>query len=377
MNKKGFVIAWYYHLPSVSTDEEISDMIRTSLSPLLSLHKKHKRPFTLAVTGSLLKRINNINSNIIELIRELINSGILEIALTFYYEIFPFFIPYEYIKLHLKKDIETKKELLWVEPSTFYPANFSWISILNYLLLDYGICQVILDEGHFELCFKNQTWKWNLLKSYSMETVLIDTPMFERELYRVYGYKEKEFSKKNGLKLFFRSFEVVKHLSFGNSGLFHKPFEWDSLERYVKNLISKLSYGNYIVLADDGDRINPVSLYNYGKFLENFNDVDFVTPSSLKYAHQELSYINYLPSYSLGNLQSFWLNDMDSVHYFYMLNYIYNLQHRSKECSEKFKNEIMELQDVYFAFWKTISRKKYYIKKLYDVLNALEQCGSE
>ena len=374
MNEKGFVIAWYYHLPSVSTDDEVIDLIRTSLSPLLSLHRKYKRPFTLAITGSLLKRINSIDDDVLELIKELIKNEILEIAATFYYEIFPSLIPYEYIKLHVKNDIETKKDLFGIKPLTFYPPNFSWVSILNYLLLDYDIYQIILDEGHFKLCFKPQVWRWNLQNSYKMKSVLIDVPIFDKESYQIYSYKEEDLPNNDGFKLFFRSFEVVKHLSFGNSGLFHKPFEWDSLERYVKGLISKLEQGNYITLADDGDRINPVSLYNYSKFLESFDDVDFVTPSSIKYSYKELPRINYLPSYSLGDLQSFWLNDIDSVHYFYMLNYIYNLQYCFEGCSEKFKYDIMEIQDVYFSFWKTISRKKYYMKKLYNILKGLEEC---
>lgn len=376
MNEKGFIIVWYYHLPSVSTEEDINDMVKTSLGPLLSLHKKYKRPFTLAITGSLLKRVNNTNKEILKLIKELIDTKILEISATFYYEIFPPLVPYKYIKLHIKKDIEIKEELLGIKPSTFYPPNFTWISVLNYLLLDFGIRYVILDGDHYKLCYKCQAWKWNLFKSDKMETFLIDTSLDKRELYQIYRYKEKEFAKDNTLKLFFRSFDIIKKLSFGNSGFFHKPFDWENLEKYLQGIISQLGSGNYITLADDGDRINPISLYNYGKFLKSLNDINFATPASINYAYDDLPHIPYLPSYSLGNLQSFWLQDVDSIHYLYLLNNIYALHYNLKDCSKGIEDDIMELQDVYFIFWKTISRKKYYMEKLYNLLNTLERCIS-
>lgn len=369
MNEKKFMVAWYYHLPSVSTDEEINDIVKTSLGPLLSLHKRYRRPFTLSITGSLLKRIDNTNKSILGLMKELMDIKILEISATFYYEIYPPVVPYEYIKLHIKKDIETKEELLGVAPSTFYPPNFTWVSILSQLLPDFGIRHVILDEDHYKLCFKVQTWKWDLFKTNEMETLLVDTFLDRTELHRIYRHKVKNSDKENTLILFFRNFDIVKKLSFGISGLFHKPLDWGNLEKYLQETISQLDHRDYITLADDGDRINPVSLYNYGKFLKNFNDINFVTPSSINYTNIDLSYVPYLPSYSLGDMRSFWLRDLDSIHYSNLLNDIYALNY----CLKGVEEDIMELQDVYFIFWKTISRKKYYMEKLYNILKTLEK----
>ena len=366
MNGKGFVLAWYYHSPSVSTDEEIKDMIVTSLNPLLSLHKECSCQFTLAITGSLLKRINNIDKSILNLMKDLIDSKILEISATFYYEIFPPLIPYNYIKLQLKEDINTKKELLGIKPSVFYPPNFTWVSILRHLLLDLGIRYVILDEGHYNHCFKVQTWKWNFFKTNKMETLLIDTLLDKKELYKIYKHNVKD--ENINLVLFFRSFDIIKKLSFGNSGLLHSPFDWTNLEKYLSNIISQLNFGDYITIADDGDRINPVSLYNYEKFLRNFDDIDFVFPSSIDFTKVDLHNVPYLPSYSLGDLSLFWLRDLDSKHYIYLLDYIYSSNYFPKELEE----DLMELQDVYFIFWKNIPRKKYYMNKLYNILESLE-----
>ena len=362
-------MVWYYHLPSVSTNDEVKDLIRISLKPLLYLHKKYSTPFTLAITGSLLKRITEIDPETISLMESLISEGILEMASTFYYEIFPPVVPYTFLKAHLEKDLSLKEEMFGIRPVTFYPPNFTWVSILNELLPDMGMKNVVLDEGHFRTCFKIQMWKWEVSRIEKMKSVLLDTYIDKKELYRAYTYETKDGKK---LRLFFRDFDVVKNLSFGNSGLFHKPFEWNELEKYVRNVISQLKQGDFITLADDGDRINPISLFNYSNFLKYFNEIGFFTPSLLDYEQIHTRKINYLPSYSIASLTNFWLNDLDSIHYLSLLNDLYTLSiHKSGNNIDPVQNDIddiMELQDVYFLFWKTLGRKKYYLEKLYRIL---------
>jgi len=365
MGEKNLLIAWYYHSPSVSTDDEIRDLVKTSLDPLLSIHARYEYPFTLAITGSLLARINKISEQTIEAMRKLIDKNMLEIAATYHYEIYPPSVPHRYIKLHIRKDVETKKELLDAEISTFYPPNFTWISILGHLLLDFGIRHVILDESNYRMSCKIQTWKWDLLNENDMNTLLIDTFLDRRELHKIYKYNPTQ-KNDHELKLFFRDFDVTKHLSFGNSGLFHRPFEWNDLDTYLCNITSKLNFGNCITMADDGDRVNSISLYNYDKFLRyigDHDDIDFVTPSLINIDAVKMTYVPYLPSHSLGDHHSFWLQDLDSMHYLDLLNELYALIDE-KGCYE---DEVMDLQDVYFLFWKNIMRKKYYMDKLYEL----------
>jgi len=365
MLDRGFIVIWYYHLPSVSTDDEIKDLVRISLKPLLLLHRKYSKPFTLAVTGSLLKRIGKIDHEIINLMESLISKEILELASTFYYEIFPPVVPYRFLKTHLEKDLSLKGELFGVKPTTFFPPNFTWVSILSELLPNLGIKNVVLDESHLKLCFKIQTWKWNVSRTNEMKSVLIDTYLDRRELHKIYTYRT---SNNKELRLFFRDFDAVKNLSYGNSGLFHKPFEWDKLEKYINKVISQLREGDFITLADDGDRINPISLYNYNNFLKHFNENNFSTPSLLAHSQISANKISYLPSYSIASLRNFWLNDLDSFYYLNLLNEIYKLSIHKPEYIEPIQDDIMELQDVYFLFWKTLSRKKYYMEKLYKIL---------
>lgn len=371
MDRKNLVIAWYYHLPSVSDDAEIEELIDTSLRPLLYLHKKHRCPFTLAITGSLLERINIINKRIMDLIRELVSENLLEIAGTYFYEIYPLLVPNRYLKLHLKKDIDTKRELLDVNISTFYPSNFAWTPLSAHLLASLGIRSVILDESHYKNACKIQMWKWNSLDNGPMDTSMIDSFWDRRELHYVYEYEVDEQDK---LWILFRDFDAVKNISFGSTGFLHRPFQWNNLEKYIQLALSQIKPRKCLTLADDGDRINSVSLYNYSKLLnhiKSISDLILTMPASLKYENLDVSDIPYLPSHSLGGFYSFWLKDLDSIQYLYRLNEVYNSEHSSKDMEK----DIMVLQDVYFMFWKNIANKKYYINKLNIILEKLENAN--
>ena len=43
----GLQIAWYYHLPLLSSDAEVDDLIETSLLPLMRVHVRTERPLLL------------------------------------------------------------------------------------------------------------------------------------------------------------------------------------------------------------------------------------------------------------------------------------------------------------------------------------------
>ena len=85
----GILLCWYYHMPSVTSDDEIIDLINNSIIPLLQSHLQERKKFSLAITGSLLKRIAKRDNSVIDLLRILIENDLVEILGTFYYEIYP------------------------------------------------------------------------------------------------------------------------------------------------------------------------------------------------------------------------------------------------------------------------------------------------
>lgn len=364
MSDRGFVVAWFYGLPSVSTDEEISDLATRSIRPLLKVHEMLHQPVIIVIAGSLLSRLEGVDPGLIGQMQKLVSAGIVEIGATFFHEIYPPVVPIRYIKRHLVRDLDVKEAWFGYRPTLFYPPNFAWLSVLPYLLLESAIRWVILDSGHFELSSSVQTWKWDIQLKGRMQSFLSSTLIDPRELYRVYRYPVGRESNDSDLRVAFRSFEIVRNLSFGTSGLFHRPLEDAELVEFFRKRFSTLSRGEFVTLADDGDRINATSLSNYERFIQLASEVGIVTPTDIESSDMEFQLIEYLPSYVLGDHRAFWMQDLDSVTYVRMLD---DLCERNG--AHEIENQILELQESYPLFWKTLARKEYYIRKLYDLID--------
>ncbi len=364
-NNRGIILVWYYHLPSVSTDSEVQDLVESSIDSLLSIHEQTKVPFILAITGSLLKRIDKFHKKTIYRIQKLIEKDIVEIAATCFYEVYPPILPFDYLRNHLFFDIQFKIQLFGITPLSFYPPNFTWLSIMEPMLRDMGIRNVVLDSGHYSYSCKTQIWRWSTQKNNKLNTILKDTEIDKREFNRVYCLNTE--IEKSEIKIFFRNFKVIEQLCFGNTGLFHKPYSWQELDQYCSELTSNILKNEFVTIADDGDRINPVSIENYSKFLYKYNSFPFNRLIDFDKMKININDMPYLPSFSIGDHNSFWLSDLDGIHYKRLMDEVYEIE-KNLQTNELIEI-VMELQDVYFLFWKTISRKKYYIEK--DLINSM------
>lgn len=369
LNKSnGIVLVWYYHLPSLSSENEVQDLIDSSINPLLAAHDETKVPFTLAITGSLLQRMKGY-PNTLSLIKELADNGIIEISSTFFYEIYPPIIPLRFLTLQLVEDIKIKRDIFNIAPVSFYPPNFTWISVFEPLLKDLDIRNIILDSSHYAHITKTQLWKWHSQTKSKLSTFLKETVVDSQEAHRIYRFSQEEsWNNKLNSYIFFRDFEAVQKLSFGNTGMFHQPYNLEELEDYIADTFSNLRSNEFITIADDGDRINPVSIQNYTYFLKRLNKNTFKRIADLADNQYSINDLPYIPSFSIGDHQTFWLSDLDCVHYINLMEQLYNLN--DNKSNKDLDYEIMELQDVYFLFWKTISRKKYYIEKIYNLLKS-------
>ncbi len=156
-------IALYLHLPWVMENADVEDVIRESLFPLLSAHARTRAPLTLAITGAFLERLPALSPATLELLRQLICDEVVEIAATFFHEVYPHFLKSSHLAAQLSKDIALKQTLLGVTPKCFYPANFAWSPILPHVVTSCGISSVILDQAHLNVVGAMQDWKWNAL----------------------------------------------------------------------------------------------------------------------------------------------------------------------------------------------------------------------
>ncbi len=358
---KGIILSWYFHMPSVTTDDEIRDSINYSIIPLLRAHLNSKQRFGIAITGSLLQRISEIDDTVPELLRTLIEENLVEILGTFYYEIYPPIVPFDYLKRHIEKDISIKEDLLGERPVSFYTPNFTWISIMEFLLAENNYQTCILDFENFKYATNVQTWKWSTFENLEMKTVLDNKFMLKGEGNFVY--------RTDHLNFIFRDNSQIKKFCVGNRNVLHNQMEPELVDEFINDLQSQIHDNRFITLCDDGDRINPVSYINYEYFLNKIESSICSFPRSMESDRIKKIELNYLPSSTIAKHYDFWLNDIDAIMYKQLLDEIYSKLNDNNKA--EYIDIILELQDVYFLFWKTISRKKYYIEKIYGLLNTI------
>lgn len=354
----GAQIAWYYHLPAACVDEEVEDLVDASLLPLIQAHRATGRKVLLALTGALVDRIAAVRPSANEEVRALVEDGLCELGGTTYHEVFPPLLPLHYLRRQIERDVETKHARFAIEPTAFYPPNLTWTSTLPALIAEAGYGGALLDEDHYVLATSTQLWRWTVQRGSRLETTLHETMIDRRELHRPYVHSVRADVARR-LVCFVRDFGLVRRISFGTAGVLHRPLEEEAIDAAAADVVRLVEGGGRITLADDGDRINPVSLAGYRRFLELLPPGATVLPGDLGSDLAGATELLYLPSFSIADVREFWLHDLDSLHYARVLDEIYRTG-----VPEELEDVLLELQDVFFLFWKTLPRKSYYLDRL-------------
>lgn len=357
----GLVLCWYFHLPTLCADGEVDDLARRSIAPLLRVHRQTKTPVTLAVTGTLLARLATRAPKVVDDLQDLHARQLCEVAATCLHEIYPPDVPLEYLSRHVVQDIALKKRLLGLTPSTFYPPNLVWVGAFGQILAEAAVDRAILDGMHYRLAASAQTWRWSQTEIDHVATELLPADVDPSETQRVVACQlgsGTETGTPPRLRCFFRENRTVSAFSFGNSGLLHRD-DLAALGELACTIKKQTVEGRLITLADDGDRVNPVSLYGYESFLDRLGEAVCTLPSACE-ANPGEPDLPYLPSFAIDGFRDFLHEGVDSEHYLSLLNELY--RHRMTDPAKE--AELMALQDVFFLFWKTVPRKRDYLERV-------------
>jgi hypothetical protein len=364
MRRGALLLLWYFHMPGISSRNDVVCLWKESLEPLLRTHYEIQAPLNIAITGALLKQLKQEIPDAIEMLVALHKEGILSPLGTFYHEVFPPIIPVRHLRCHLNHDLNLKEEIFGARPVFFYPPNMSWVPSMETLLREEQINAIVLDEGHYRKACQTQTWKWNCSDNMKMETVMLDTMLDEQECQTPFHMSQPNSQDGNAhITAVFRSTRFVKEWTYGNSGILHKPFHRDEYNSRLEVLKETICKGSYITIADDGDRVNPVSLKNYSLFIKDMKDC-MDKSYNLMDRTIKTQPIEYLPSFALGDLHDFWYSDFDAIHYSSLLRDLLIAESQGKVKIE----DILPVEDVYPLFWKVMARKRWYFDKMLDLL---------
>ena len=277
--------------------------------------------------------------------------GLVEIAATFHHEVFPHFLEPNHLAAQIQRDMCTKKAIFGAAPTTFLPANFAWTPALAPLLAAAGLRRVVLDGRHLSLAGAMQRWKWHAFGP--------EAPLHPAALPPSAGHHIWTLHGETGplLDLVFRDVRRVDVVSFGDKGAIHRPLDATA----QASAVSALRSGSGIVLlADDGDRVNTISIDAYRAILEQethgLKRVD-------ELIEKRAGRLDHLPGFCLSDINDFWLAGPESHHWLRVLDAVH------RKFPDPDDPEVLSLHDVYPLFWRTHWRTRRFWEKAYKLLD--------
>ena len=328
---------WYCHASWVTGDEVLADLSRQNLRSILLAHTKLSAPVSLAITGSFLSRLQRVDAETFEILKESVRSNVVEVVGTFFHEIFVPTTDISYLERHIQKDLELKERIFGKEIKSFFPANFNWSPALQILLEEFGFEDVVLDETHLRLMFADVDFKWTPEKKKPNPAAIPSLADFHDVLttFRIRNSCSQ-------MNFHFRSIDALLSTTYGNSGGIHKTLS-DKPFKGFDNFFSGL--GGACLIADDFDRVNMASLPNYIRFLERIGSDDLVALSGR--AEKTAFYdIDFVPGHTTAGLFDFWLDDSSSFHWVRTLDEVLRVTD-----ADSIDEQIMQLQDCFPVFY--------------------------
>ena len=351
-----FALAWYFHLPSIASAIEVRDHAYRSLALLMRIHRTHQARVLIAPTGAFLKLCRRDAPEVLDDLLDLYSSGIAEPATTYFYDVDPFSISWSHLEEQVRRDHAYKEELIGRQPAWFFAPSFAWHPASDKLLTTLGIRGALLDSRHLASATTARAWKWStdpVGSVTAIDTQPFVSPWEHRRL------RTLSAGTQGSLRLVFRDWQLTRALTFGNDAEIHKP------DRDILAQLAGCEPQDLIVLADDGDRIGPTSRRGYEELLDLVGST--VDWRSLAVEDSQLPWLRELPSFSQPGFDELLRTSLDARAYWSLLDQIAAVPLDSAQLAR-----LLELQDVFYPFWKGCGRRRWYLDTAVELLDEVQ-----
>lgn len=364
VNKNMISVIWHIHQPLFIPDDELIRQTHESYRLILHVHEELLVPFTLNVTGVLLKRLLSLQPDLIETIIRLKKKQLLDFTGSGYYHPLIPLLSQEYATLQIKKDLELKRHIFQSKPSGFWPTDLGWAPWMGPLLHDLGFSWVVIDSP--SLTLGNALPQWSEVNHEGLVTLSpeIESISLDQELHRAYIHEINN----RDIKVFIRDHNLSLGLTDFDKGVIYNQDKINDFAQKIKNTTGP---ERLVTIAEDGERINAQTIRNYRLFLITLQQqqITFTTPSAFLGLNFRLQH-RYFPASTFQYDLNPWLSTMDDQVYFAYLKRveekiqlleIKSIQASSKsvkKCLAEAKESLLKSQDSGCVFWKFHQRTR-------------------
>jgi hypothetical protein len=359
-------LGWYYHLPPCATPQELRLAVDESLLLLIDAHERVEAKVSLALTGAFLSRIEGAHDRVLAQLREGIAAGRIELLASTFYEVCPFLVPPRYLRRQVELDLSLKERLFGVRAEVFWPGNLAWAPVLPLVLGDLGLRGVVIGEAHLREAQQTQLWRWLQSEQLQMQTVLRDTWLDDSTHCAAH---ELHLDGRRTLRVAVVDSALRRGLSFGTSGAIHHAWDNQVLDAQVERMRA-FPASACVLSGDDGDRINPVSIHQYRRLLEEVGPDLRTLSESLAAREVVTRSLEFLPAHAPGGM-AFWRDEVASA-WLATLEDLY----RAADSGSVSVDEVLPLQDVFPMFWKRIARARWFHQQAWTLLRKARRAPS-
>jgi alpha-amylase/alpha-mannosidase (GH57 family) len=312
------VLAWHVHQPRFVPEDELLTQARESYRPLVEAHRETGVPVCFNVTGSLLDRLARAAPALVGDLRDSVEEGLVEpLASGYEHPLLPL-LPYRSAEHHVRRDITSTRDHLGTEPTGFWPTDLGWVHWLVPLLRELGIEWTVVDGPSVAQANVLPAWESTTEGEFSVLEPLVEATTAERQFHRPYavtfcdetlGVLPRNHERSVGL--------FGDHLSGDGPGALYDEAE---LDRWVADLVE--APGEVVVVAEDGERINPQTVRLYRRLLERLDDHEdiHVRGGSAALEGSDPGHARFLPAATFQYDLRAWAAAMDDWTYLYFLD---------------------------------------------------------
>ncbi|HEV3322425.1 MAG TPA: hypothetical protein VG147_09595 [Solirubrobacteraceae bacterium] len=345
-------IAWYFHLPIIASDIEVRDHVRSSLQPMLRLHREQNAPFLLAPTGGFLLHCERCEPTVLSELRSEIEVGRVRIAATYMYETDPLSVPWASLIAHIGQDVELKRRLLGVHTEWLLAPNFVWRPGMERILARFDIAGVILDSRQLAAATKARSWRWDVDADGEVRTLDVPSRIepWEHRRLRILAADPAH----NAPRIAFRDWPLTRSLTFGNDGAIHVREPVPAIQQALH--AAALGEDELTIVADDGDRIRGTSYAAYRRLLGKLGPT--VDWARLIDEPPTTPPLRELGAFSPPGIDALLRASEDARFYWSLLEELRGFAWSPAERAEQ-----LALDDVFYPFWPGVGRRKWYVDR--------------
>jgi len=362
---------WFAHQPFFIPDDEVRWRVHCSYVPLIDAFCERSIPFSFALTGALLERLQRIEPGFLELLRERHVAGDLLIAgAPAHHPMLPW-LSTNAGRAQIRVDREVREAIGLPRADVLWPTELAWSMTVGHLACDEGYGTVVIDSRTRD--------RINVVPQWQNAGDRLAPKNEQIERLRCTSRLVLDLEADRTLSLWVREAKLshlLVHLVRDN-----EVSEGERLVRFLHVLdtlrSNAVSANAPLLLGEDVERVLPDGIAAFLQLLDDLKESGVSFCSAGDFARSSpAEATSYVPAGTMEGEDALWEQSMDDRCFRQQLERVTTRMEERinlaepRDREERFwRDRLLRIQDSGFYFWRYVARTR---RPFYDELHEIE-----